>query len=113
MPFQKGQSGNPDGRKKGKSKKLIVAEKLQEIALNEQIKATVEPRIVAVFQQVVEQALDGCTKSQKLIWESYQPRVKAIPANNTNPKPIININVGQAIPTPIEIEQSREIDDEG
>jgi hypothetical protein len=68
-PFQKGQSGNPAGKKKGTlNKSTVEARKLAQKFLNE----AVEP----VFQKLVEMAKAGDIQTIKLVVERILPVMK-------------------------------------
>lgn len=77
----KKKGGRPLGRKNDKT---LKREALREAAID-----VLSAKVGKVVEVVVEQALDGCTKSQKLILDRVLPAVKSVDSKEGDaPKPI-------------------------
>ncbi len=85
--FKPGQSGNPKGRPKGTGKTQEIVQALEK----ELGKGATAKKIVNVFSKVVDQALEGCVVSQKMILDRFAP-VKHF-EDNKSKTPVVNITI--------------------
>ena len=88
--YPKGVSGNPKGRPKGALGKSTLVKQ----AIMAEAEGILLENAPKVIQTVVEQAKNGCTQSQKLIWSSLIPSKKAVEISAKDDGPaIIKINI--------------------
>lgn len=100
--FPAGTSGNPKGRPKG-SKNQVT---LYKLIAEEAVRAENADDMLAVARLIVEQALDGDSKSQQLVWNSMMS--KGTSDDKTQAKEKVEINIG-GIAAPPEVKQVTEI----
>lgn len=89
----KGTTPNPAGRPKGsKNRSKQIIEKLEA--------AVSTPKMIRdlkkVFKQTVEQAMQGDTTCQKILWDRFLP-VKRFENQGPSKSPQININIGEVV----------------
>lgn len=89
----KGTTPNPAGRPKGsKNKSKQIIEKLESAVST----PTMLREIKKVFKKTVEQALEGDTSCQKILWDRFLP-VKRFENQGPSKSPQININIGEVV----------------
>ena len=90
MPFKKGQSGNPAGRRKGtKNKSTLFKEDIA--TLREKGIGQIADSIPEVLKAVIDQAKDGCRVSQKMVLERFIPAVSHNKHEHTGTLPTLII----------------------
>jgi hypothetical protein len=86
--FPKGVSGNPAGRPKGSKNRVTLLKLMVEEAVREEQ----GDRMLDVARLIIAQALDGETKSQKLVWDAIMSKGSA--DDKTQAKERVEINIG-------------------
>ena len=92
--FPAGKSGNPAGRPKGSKNKVT----LQKLIAEETIRGNNADRMLEVANLIVDQALEGDPKAQKLVWDAVMS--KGTSDDRTQAKERVEINIGQMAPIP-------------
>lgn len=92
-------SGNPNGRPKGSKNRVTLLKLMAEEAVRE--KSTED--MLRVAELVIRQAMDGDTKSQKLVWDAIMS--KGSSDDKTQGKEKVEINIGgvAAKPEPVQV----------
>lgn len=103
--FVAGTSGNPVGRPKGSKNKITLVKLMAEQAVREGN----YDRMVAVCEQVIEDALAGDFQCRKLIWQSMVTKAAADDRSTAKEKVEINLNVGEAPVRKAEIIEDAEV----
>lgn len=95
--FVAGDTSIRRGRKKGsKGKTTQIIEALEkELGLPKTIS-----NLRKVFQQTINQALDGDVACQKILWDRFMP-VSRFEKGAASQAPMININIGETTPNTI------------
>lgn len=98
-----------------KTKKTLIREevdkKSNDIAVNYFVGIVAE-RGPKIIEKVFDQAEEGCTTSQKLVFDRILPAAKAIDANSETGNLNIQINVGKLERETVEIVEVKGDDDE-
>lgn len=92
--FPKGVSGNPAGRPKGSKNKVT----LMKLVAEETIRTDNAERMLEVANIVIDQALEGDPKAQKLVWDAVMS--KGTSDDRTQAKERVEINIGQMAAPP-------------
>lgn len=87
--FVKGQSGNPLGRPKGSKNKITEIKLLTEQA----VRAGRLEDMIEVCQMIVAQALDGDSRSQKMVWDAMISKASSTEDKAAGTKQQIEIGV--------------------
>lgn len=85
--FEKGKSGNPNGRPVGRKSKSVI--------IRDQLINALEKDAVEVVKAIVKKALDGDMQAAKIIMDRLIPQQKAIqPGEEGMRQPVVNIVIG-------------------
>lgn len=87
-------SGNPKGRPKGSKNRVTLLKLMAEEAVREGH----TEQMLDVARLVIAQALDGDTKSQKLVWDAIMSKGTA--DDKTQAKEKVEINIGGMVKPP-------------
>jgi hypothetical protein len=90
--FPKGVSGNPLGRPKGSKNKVTLLKLIAEQAVREDNTED----MLKVARLIVEQALEGDSRSQKLVWDSMMSKGSTDEKASGSEK--VEINIGGIAP---------------
>lgn len=99
--FVKGQSGNPLGRPKGSKNKISEIKLLTEQA----VRSGRLEDMISVCEQIIAQAMDGDSRSQKMVWDAMISKASSVEDKAAGTKQQIEIgvmNVERPRATPIE-----------
>lgn len=95
--FLPGQSGNPAGRPKGSKNRVTLLKLMAEESIREENTDS----MLMVAQLVIQQALSGCEKSQKLVWDAVMSKGSA--DDKTQAKERVEINIGGTATQPVQV----------
>jgi hypothetical protein len=85
--FEKGKSGNPNGRPKGAKSKAVL--------IRDQLINALEKDAVNVVKAIVKKALEGDMQAAKIIMDRLIPQQKAVISGEEGMRqPVVNIVVG-------------------
>ena len=87
--FSKGVSGNPLGRPKGSKNKITEVKLLTEQA----VRSGRMEDMIAVCEKVIEEALDGNPRAQKMVWDAMMSKASASDDKTAGSKQKIEIGV--------------------
>jgi hypothetical protein len=99
-------SGNPKGRPKGSKNRVTLLKLMAE----ESIREDNTDQMMNVARLVIAQALDGDTKSQKLVWDSVMSKGTA--DEKTQAREKVEINIGGMTPPEVKTVTEITIDQE-
>ncbi len=95
--FPKGVSGNPMGRPKGSKNKVT----LMKLMAEEAVRTGSTDDMIEVAKLVIQQALNGDEKSQKLVWDAVMSKSSSDDKTQASEK--VTIQIGGLSPQPVEV----------